>query len=99
MRIILGAGISGISAEYHLRKKGIKSIIYEKDSGWGGLCGNFEIDGFRFDKAIHLSFTGNAYVKELFANSCQYHVHKPEPYNYYKNYWLKHPARNRSRTP
>ena len=67
--IILGAGISGISASYHLGLKGIKSIIFEKDDDWAGLCGNFKIDGFRFDKAIHLSFTKNAYVQELFSKS------------------------------
>lgn len=30
--IVLGAGIAGISASYHLRLKGIPSTIYEKDS-------------------------------------------------------------------
>lgn len=92
--IILGAGISGISASYHLGLKGIKSIILEKDDDWAGLCGNFKIDGFRFDKAIHLSFTKNAYVQELFSKSCEFIVHKPLAYNYYKGCWLKHPVQN-----
>lgn len=94
MTIILGAGISGISASYHLRQKKIENVIFEKDDNWGGLCGNFEIDGFRFDKAIHLSFTGNEYVKELFSKSCEYITHSPLAYNYYKGSWLKHPAQN-----
>ena len=54
MTIVLGAGISGISASYHLTQKGIENIVFEKDDDWGGLCGNFEIEGFRFDKV-----TGN----------------------------------------
>lgn len=94
MTVILGAGISGISASYHLNQKGIKNIIFEKDDDWGGLCGNFEIDGFRFDKAIHLSFTTNEYVKDLFSKSTEYITHKPLAYNYYKGSWLKHPAQN-----
>lgn len=94
MTIILGAGISGISASYHLHEKDIENIIFEKDNDWGGLCGNFEIEGFRFDKAIHLSFTESEYVKELFSKSCEYITHKPLAYNYYKGSWLKHPAQN-----
>lgn len=94
MTIILGAGISGISASYHLNQNGIKNIVFEKDDNWGGLCGNFKVDGFRFDKAIHLSFTNNKYVKDLFLSSCEYITHKPLAYNYYKGRWLKHPAQN-----
>lgn len=94
VNIILGAGISGISAAYHLKQQGMDSIIYEQDCDWGGLCGNFEVDGFRFDKAIHLSFTKDKYVKEIFSKSCEYIVHKPIAYNYYKGSWLKHPAQN-----
>lgn len=92
--IILGAGISGISAGYHLKKKGISSVVVEKDDNWGGLCGNFKIDGFRFDKAIHLSFTEDDYVKSLFSQSSKYITHQPVSYNYYNGYWLKHPAQN-----
>lgn len=94
MTLILGAGISGISASYHLSQKGIENIIFEKDDDWGGLCGNFQINGFRFDKAIHLSFTENEYVKKLFSKSCEYITHKPIAYNYYQGHWLKHPAQN-----
>lgn len=91
---ILGAGISGISAGYHLKKDGIDSVIFEKESSWGGLCDNFEIEGFRFDKFIHLSFTQNNYVEALFEESTKYEVHIPDPMNYYKGCWLKHPAQN-----
>ncbi|QKF81096.1 protoporphyrinogen/coproporphyrinogen oxidase [Halarcobacter ebronensis] len=94
MTVILGAGISGISASYHLNQKGIENIVFEKDDDWGGLCGNFGIDGFRFDKAIHLSFTSDEYVKELFSKSTEYITHNPLAYNYYKGSWLKHPAQN-----
>ncbi len=94
MVTILGAGISGISAGYHLALQGKKAIIFEQNSSWGGLCDNFEIRGFRFDNAVHLSFTKNMYVKELFSKSCDFYTHKPISSNYYKGYWLKSPAQN-----
>lgn len=92
--VILGSGISGLSAGYHLKEKGIPSVIYEKDSDWGGLCSNFMIDGFRFDKFVHLSFAKEDYVKEIFASSTSFVEHQPLANNYYKGYWLKHPAQN-----
>ena len=55
--IILGSGIAGISAGYHLKQKGQNAVIYEKDADWGGLCGYFSIDGFRFDRFVHFTFT------------------------------------------
>lgn len=93
--IILGAGISGIGAGYFLSKnKENKVILFEKNNSWGGLCDNFEINGFRFDKFVHLSFTRNKEVRELFDKSIESLEHTPNPANYYKGYWLKHPAQN-----
>lgn len=63
--VILGSGISGISAGYHLQKNGEKAVIYERDSDWGGLCGNFTIDGFRFDKFVHFTFAPDDYIKNI----------------------------------
>lgn len=92
--VILGAGVAGISAGFHLREKGFDTVIYEKTSDWGGLCGNFTINGFRFDKFVHFTFTKNEYVKEIFENSSPTYSHPPVSSNYYKGYWLKHPAQN-----
>lgn len=92
--VILGAGIAGISAGYHLKQKGIESVIYEKDNDWGGLCGNFTIDGFRFDRFVHFSFATDENDKSLFAASTGMIEHIPFPSNYYKGFWLRHPAQN-----
>lgn len=93
--IILGGGIAGISAGYHLTLKNIENVVYEKNESWGGLCDNFQIGkGFRFDTFVHLSFAKNDYVKNLFAKSTDYHTHKAISYNYYKGMWLKHPVQN-----
>ena len=48
--IILGAGISGLGAGYSLAQNGNNPIILEKDETYGGLCGNFTIEGFRLLK-------------------------------------------------
>ena len=64
--IILGGGISGIASSYHLKNNNIDSIILEKNASWGGLLDNFIIDGFRFDKFIHLSFAKDQFVNDIF---------------------------------
>lgn len=92
--IILGSGISGISAGFHLKKEGENVVIYEKTSDWGGLCGNFVIDGFRFDKFVHFTFTDDEYIKGIFEKSSPLYEHPSISSNYYKGYWLKHPAQN-----
>jgi protoporphyrinogen oxidase len=91
--IIIGGGVSGIAAAYELKKYKLESIVFEKNDDWGGLLDNFEIDGFRFDKFVHLSFTNNKYVNDIFFQT-QYISHEPLSYNFYKGHWLKHPAQN-----
>lgn len=95
--LIIGAGISGLGANYSLIKKGIRPIILEKDYSYGGLCGSFEtIPGFVFDRFVHLSFSKNAEVIEIFEKSTngQIKTHIPNPFNIYKRKWIKHPAQN-----
>ena len=93
--VVLGAGISGIGAGYELSKdKNNKVILFEKNNSWGGLCDNFTIDEFRFDRFVHLSFTNSQEVRELFEKGSKSIKHIPNPSNYYKGNWLKHPAQN-----
>lgn len=91
--IILGAGISGITASYELNQNCIPSLILEKNDSWGGLLDNFTIEGFRFDKFIHLSFAEDDYVNDIFFKT-PFLKHIPLSSNYYKGTWLKHPAQN-----
>ncbi len=92
--VILGSGIAGISAGYHLQKRGEEAVIYERDSDWGGLCGNFTIDGFRFDKFVHFTFAPDDYIKNIFEKSSPTFAHPSVSSNFYKGFWLKHPAQN-----
>ena len=93
--VILGAGIAGLGASYSLYKRGERSIVFEKDNTYGGLCGNFKIDGFRFDRFVHFTFSNDERVNTIFnASSPDVYKHKPETYNVYKGLWIKHPAQN-----
>ena len=93
--IILGAGISGLGAAHALKLKGEKPIVLEKDSTYGGLCGSFTIDGFTFDRFVHLSFAKDERVLDIFNSSAKSIItHIPNPYNIYNRKWIKHPAQN-----
>lgn len=92
---ILGAGISGLGAAYSLKQKGYNPILLEKDATYGGLCGNFEINGFRFDRFVRFSFSKNETVNKIFSlSSPDIYRHIPNSYNLYKGKWIKHPAQN-----
>ncbi|MGX2982869.1 protoporphyrinogen/coproporphyrinogen oxidase [Helicobacter sp. 23-1045] len=97
--LVLGAGIAGISAAYHLQDGGKYEVyVYEKNSDWGGLCGGFWVDSakgkFWFDNAVHLSFTSDNYAKSTFHTNAPPLTHIPNPINYYENIAIKHPAQN-----
>ena len=77
-----------------IKNAGENVVIFEKSNDWGGLCGNFTIDGFRFDKFVHFTFATDDYIKNLFEESSPTFAHPSVSSNYYKGYWLKHPAQN-----
>ena len=47
--IIIGAGIGGIVTGINLARKGYRVTIYEKNSSFGGRCGQVSHEGHRFD--------------------------------------------------
>jgi phytoene dehydrogenase-like protein len=51
--IIIGAGITGLSAGCHLRASGYDTEIYEAHSLPGGLCTSWKRGDFLFDGCIH----------------------------------------------
>lgn len=64
--VIIGAGLTGISAAYHLEKKGFNDyILFEKESEIGGLCRSIEQDGFTFDYTGHLLHASDPYFSNL----------------------------------
>lgn len=91
--LIIGAGISGLATGQRLKELNKEYIILEKNNDYGGLCSDFEIDGFRFDRFVHLSFAEDERVRKFF-DQIPYYTHIPNPENYYHGIWIKHPAQN-----
>jgi protoporphyrinogen oxidase len=91
---ILGAGLSGISASFHLGHE--DCIVYEKNAFVGGHIYSEKINGFTWDEGPHVSFTKNEYVKNLFAENTdhEYSEYPVETASYYHGIWIPHPAQS-----
>jgi protoporphyrinogen oxidase len=63
--LILGAGIAGLSAAWHLRQKGVSCLVFEKENDVGGLCRSKKTRGFTFDFSGHLLHFRNSYAFNL----------------------------------
>jgi len=76
--LIIGAGLAGLSAGYHLGKK--DHIIVEGNERIGGLCKSFQVDGFTFDCTGHLihfrSEVGRKIITSLIEDKIQEHQRK-----------------------
>ncbi len=82
--VVLGAGLA------YANHSGERCEIYEKEDHAGGLCSSFQIGGFTFDSAVHLSFTDYAEVRKVF-DQAEYLTHRPLAYNFYEGKYVKHP--------
>jgi len=65
LTVILGAGITGLSVAYHLKKKNKDFIIIEKENVPGGLCRNVYTDGYIFNYTGHFLHCRTEYVRNL----------------------------------
>jgi protoporphyrinogen oxidase len=94
--LIIGAGIAGLGASYSLKKRGESSLVLEQNNTYGGLSGSFEINGFCFDRFIHMSFAKDEEVRKIFMESTNGDIyeHESAAFNLYKGIWVKHPAQN-----
>lgn len=93
--IILGAGLTGLSAAYHLEQLGIHDYqIFERERTIGGLCRTVQQDGFTFDYTGHLLHLNHLYFQDLI-----YNLLAPENFNtitrrsyiYSQNTYTKYP--------
>ena len=91
--LILGGGVAGISAAWHASKAGREAVVFEAKERWGGLLDYFDLEGFRFDNAVHFAFSSNKEYRAVL-DMTDYITHRPEPYNYEQGRWLKHPVQN-----
>lgn len=93
MNIVLGGGITGITAAFFARQRGKEAVVFEMMPRAGGLVDNFTVDGFRFDNAVHLSFAKEQEVRTIF-DSTPYFAHPPLSMCWDDGYWLRHPVQN-----
>ena len=47
--IIIGAGLTGLTAAYSLQQKGVDVLVLEKENRIGGQIHTFHEDGFTFE--------------------------------------------------
>lgn len=93
--VIIGAGFAGFGASHQLREEGIEATIYEKRPVHGGHTSTHKYnDGYLFDEGPHISFTKNARLQKLFAESIagSYERLRASVNNYWQGHWIKHPA-------
>ncbi len=88
--VIVGAGPTGLSAAYHL---GQDSLLIEKEDQVGGWCRSVEKDGFVFDYAGHIMFSGEEYVHQLYRTLLGDNVHwqDREAWIYSKGVYTRYP--------
>ena len=63
---IIGAGITGLTAAYYLKKAGIKFKIFEKSNHIGGVIRTEKINNFLFEIGPNSGVIGNAEIANLF---------------------------------
>lgn len=64
--IVLGAGLSGLSAAYELTRQGASATVIEKNPEVGGLARTIERDGYRFDFGGYRFIGGSSEIRDLF---------------------------------
>jgi protoporphyrinogen oxidase len=71
MRVaIVGAGVTGLTTAYLLRKSGVEVTVFEAAAGEGGLAASFRRDGFSFDFGPHELCTDNPALVALVREVC-----------------------------
>ena len=90
MITILGAGLAGLSAAYHL---GGGYRVLEREAEPGGLCRSVKKGGYVFDIAPHILFTRDEYARGLFARLLEGNLltHDRRAYIYMMGTYVKYP--------
>ncbi len=93
--VIVGAGLTGISAAFHFEQIGFDDyILFEKESEPGGLCRSITQDGFTFDYTGHLLHINDDYFKSLieqYVGFDQFHTIHRRSYIYSQNTYTDYP--------
>jgi protoporphyrinogen oxidase len=93
--VVLGTGMAGFGAAFRLNEEGITPSMYDKNSYHGGHTASFSYEtGFLYDVGPHISFTKDARIQALFADSVdqKYETVQINLNNYWRGYWPLHPV-------
>jgi protoporphyrinogen oxidase len=92
MNLILGAGLAGLSASYHLGHD--NCVLLEKNLHIYGHLHVEQREGFTWDQGPHVSFTKHDYVRQLFAEGAEgeFDEYEVKTANYFRGHWIDHPA-------
>jgi len=63
--VVLGGGLAGLSAGYHLTKAGRKTVLFEAGGELGGLSRTIRAGDFLYDIGGHRFFTKKEHINEL----------------------------------
>jgi protoporphyrinogen oxidase len=67
--VILGAGLCGLSAAYHLEaQEDADYVLLERNPEAGGLARTETYNGFSFDHSIHILYSRDPYAQDLICN-------------------------------
>jgi UDP-galactopyranose mutase len=89
--VVLGAGLAGLSAAYHLENSNY--LVLEKESEVGGLCGSVNVKDYTFDFGTHTYFTSDQYVTDLINDLIpdQLYNHQRSAYILKEGGYIKYP--------
>jgi len=68
--VILGGGLTGISAALHLEMKGVDYVLVEKQERLGGLAKTECIEGYYFDHTGHWLHLRDPYMTDFVTRRC-----------------------------
>ena len=93
--VVLGTGMAGFGAASKLKAEGLRPVLYDKATYFGGHTASFrDASGFLFDLGPHISFTKEPRIQELFAQSVddKYEAVQVKLANYWRGLTLTHPV-------
>jgi protoporphyrinogen oxidase len=80
---ILGGGLAGLSAAYHIERAGRRDyIVLEKEARPGGLSRSWSAKGYTFDYGPHIIYTRDEYAMGLFRSFLRGNLTRKQRENY-----------------
>ena len=89
--IVVGSGFAGLFAASRLQRQGLSTLVIEKASFAGGLCGNFELDGYEFHRACFEY--PDLLERELTSSGLDYPFYEPTALLYADNKKISFPPK------